>query len=128
MKEISEHERDFLITIHLLQAAIDINVFCCHLLCRTKFCVMYVTNESEANIVGVKSGVQAEILAMNRRAFFTECGCHNRNSLLGVAGKSSIMRIVIFCIIQRMAIFFSQILEKVDDFKPRTGNSCKVVL
>jgi hypothetical protein len=35
-----------------------------------------------ANMVGVNSGVKNKILAINPKAFFTVCGCHNWNLLL----------------------------------------------
>jgi hypothetical protein len=45
---------------------------------------------------GVNSGVKTKILAINPRAFFTACGCHNWNLLLGDAAKSSRMAISFF--------------------------------
>jgi hypothetical protein len=55
-----------------------------------------VTYDNGANVVGVNSGVKMKILAINPRPFFTACGCHNWNLLLGDATKSSRMAIRIF--------------------------------
>jgi hypothetical protein len=60
--------------------------------------------DNGANMVGVKM----KILAINPRAFFTACGCHNWNLLLGDAAKSSRMTISFFGLIQRICTLFSR--------------------
>jgi hypothetical protein len=68
-----------------------------------------------ANMSGVNSGVKTKILATNSRYFFTGCGCHNCNLLLGDATKSSRMAISFFFgLIQRICILL-QIFEEVGD-------------
>ena len=53
------------------------------------------------------SGVQARLLQMNSRAFFTPCACHNYNLLLGDIAKTCHQAISFFGIIQRLYVIFS---------------------
>jgi hypothetical protein len=52
--------------------------------------------DNGANMVGMNSNIKRKILAINPRAFFTACGYHNWNLLLGNAAKSSRTAISIF--------------------------------
>jgi hypothetical protein len=60
-------------------------------------------------MVAVNSGVKTKILAINPRAFFTACGCHNWNLLLGDAAKSSRKVISFFGLIQRIYALFPRL-------------------
>jgi hypothetical protein len=52
--------------------------------------------DNGANMVGMNSGVKTKILAINPRAVFTVCGCHNWNLLLEDATKLSRMTFSFF--------------------------------
>jgi len=56
---------------------------------------------------GHKSGVQARLLELNPRAFFTPCVCHNYNLLLGDIASSCSDAVSFFGILQRIYVFFS---------------------
>jgi hypothetical protein len=63
-------------------------------------------HDNEANMVGMNSDVKTKILAINPSAFFTVCGYHNWNLLLGDATKSSRTAISFFDLIQRIYTLF----------------------
>jgi hypothetical protein len=75
------------------------------------------------DMVGMNSGAKTKILSSNKRAFFTACGCHNWNLLLGDAIKSSRTVISFFFIISKNLHTIFQIFEEVGDFKPGTRNN-----
>ena len=55
--------------------------------------------DNGANMVGHHSGVQARIINMNSRAFFTPCCAHSLNLLLGDMAKSCTLALSFFGII-----------------------------
>ncbi|CAL1677333.1 unnamed protein product [Lasius platythorax] len=56
---------------------------------------------------GHRSGVQAQLLRENQRAFFTPCGCHNLNLVLSDIASVSSKAITFFGVIQRIYTFLS---------------------
>lgn len=63
--------------------------------------------DNGANMRGHKSGVQARLLELNSRAFFTPCACHNYNLLLGDIAKCCHQAVSFFGVVQRLYVFFS---------------------
>jgi len=63
--------------------------------------------DNGANMKGHKSGVQARLLELNPRAFFTPCVCYNYNLLLGDIASSCSDAVSFFGILQRIYVFFS---------------------
>ena len=63
--------------------------------------------DNGANMKGQKSGVQARLLDMNPRAFFSPCACHSYNLLLGDLAKTCPDAMTFFGIIQRIYVIFS---------------------
>ena len=63
--------------------------------------------DNGANMVGRYAGVQAHILEMNNRAFFTPCCSHSLNLVLGHMAKSCSYALSFFGIVQRLYVFFS---------------------
>lgn len=49
--------------------------------------------DNGANMKGIYNGVQAHTLTQNPKAFFTPCGSHNLNLVLGDIAKSSVFAI-----------------------------------
>jgi hypothetical protein len=78
--------------------------------------------DSGANVAGVNSGVNTKTSANNPRAFFTVCGCHKWNLLLGDAAKSSRTAVSFYGLNQRIYTLF-HIFEEVGDFEPETRNN-----
>lgn len=62
--------------------------------------------DNGSNMKGHKSGVQARLLKMNPRAFFTPCACHSYNLLLGDMVKSCKEGLTFFGIVQRLYVLF----------------------
>lgn len=56
---------------------------------------------------GQGSGVQAQLLRENQRAFFTPCNCHNLNLVLSDIASVSSKAITFFGVIQRIYTFLS---------------------
>lgn len=63
--------------------------------------------DNEANMKEYKSGVQAQLLRENQKAFFTPCGCHNLNLVLSPIANVSSKVITFFGVIQRIYNFLS---------------------
>jgi hypothetical protein len=51
--------------------------------------------------------VQAHILRVNSRAFFTPCACHNLNIVLGDMAKCSSQAVTFLGVSQRIYVIFS---------------------
>ena len=73
--------------------------------------------DNGANMVGRHSGVQARIINMNSRAFFTPCCAHSLNLLLGDMAKSCTLALSFFGIIQRIYVLFSASTQRWDILK-----------
>ena len=58
--------------------------------------------DNSANMKGKHEGAQAHILSANSRAFFTPCGCHNLNLVLGDMAKCSSQAVIFFGVLQRI--------------------------
>lgn len=63
--------------------------------------------DNGANMKGIYNGVQAHILRQNPKAFFTPCGSHNLNLVLGDIAKSSVFAISFFGTLQKVYNIFS---------------------
>lgn len=63
--------------------------------------------DNGANMKGHKSGVQARLLQLNPRAFFTNCTCHSYNLLLCDMAKTCPDAMTFFGIIQQIYVLFS---------------------
>lgn len=63
--------------------------------------------DNGANMKGKHEGVQAHILRANCRAFFTPCGCHNLNLVLGDMAKCSSQAMSFFGALQRIYVMFA---------------------
>ncbi|XP_043931498.1 zinc finger MYM-type protein 1-like [Protopterus annectens] len=73
--------------------------------------------DNGSNMKGKHSGVQARILALNPRAFFVPCGCHNLNLVIGDAAKSSIDAVSFFGNLQRMYTLFTSSTQRYKIFR-----------
>jgi hypothetical protein len=60
--------------------------------------------DNGANMKGKHEGVQAHILRADSRAFFTPCGCHNLNLVLGDMTKCSSQAVTFFGVLQRICV------------------------
>lgn len=60
--------------------------------------------DNGSNMKGHKSGVQARLLEINPRAFYTPCACHSYNLLLSDMAKTCTDAISFFGIIQRIYV------------------------
>jgi hypothetical protein len=56
---------------------------------------------------GKHKGVQAHILRVNSRTFFTPHGCHNLNLVLGDMAKCSSPALTFFGVLQRIYVIFA---------------------
>jgi hypothetical protein len=63
--------------------------------------------DNGANMKGLKSGVQARLLQLNPRAFFTPCACHSYNLLLCDMAKTCPDAMTFFGVIQQIYVLFS---------------------
>ncbi|XP_059169366.1 zinc finger MYM-type protein 1-like [Physella acuta] len=63
--------------------------------------------DNGANMKGKHLGVQAHILRKNSRAFFTPCGCHSLNLVLGDMAKISSKAVTFFGVLQRIYVIFA---------------------
>ncbi|XP_073470341.1 zinc finger MYM-type protein 1-like [Aquarana catesbeiana] len=63
--------------------------------------------DNGANMRGEKSGVKTRILNINPLAFFTPCGCHSWNLVLGDAAASCAKAKLFFGVLQRLYTLFS---------------------
>ncbi|XP_068108911.1 zinc finger MYM-type protein 1-like [Hyperolius riggenbachi] len=68
--------------------------------------------DNGANMKGKHQGVQAHILRMNSRAFYTPCGCHNLNLVLGDMAKCNSQAVTFFGVIQRIYKCFAGSTER----------------
>ncbi len=59
---------------------------------------------------GQSKGVQTRILRLNPRAFFTPCGCHSLNLVLGDMARSCPKAMTFFGVVQR--IYTLRIFDK----------------
>ncbi|XP_018367031.1 PREDICTED: zinc finger MYM-type protein 1-like [Trachymyrmex cornetzi] len=75
--------------------------------------------DNGANMKGFKSGVQAQLLRENRKAFFTPCGCHNLNLVLADIANVSPKAVTFFDVIQRLYTFLSASNYRYDIAKKR---------
>ncbi|XP_065652884.1 uncharacterized protein LOC136080199 [Hydra vulgaris] len=80
---------------HLTEAGLDI------INCRDQ------SNDNEANMKGIHSGVQKRIRDINPRAFFVPCSAHNLNLMVCDAAKSSSKAVSFFGLVQEVYNFFS---------------------
>lgn len=62
--------------------------------------------DNGANMKGYKSGVQAQLLQENQKAFFTPCGCHNLNLVLSDIAHVSPKTITFFLNYSTYVYFF----------------------
>ncbi len=62
--------------------------------------------DNGANMKGQSKGVQARILRLNPRAFFTPCGCHSLNLVLGDMARSCPKAMTFFGVVQRIYTLF----------------------
>jgi hypothetical protein len=63
--------------------------------------------DNGADMKGKHEGVQAHILRANSRAFFTPCGCHNLNIMLGDMAKCSSQAVTFLWVLQRIYVIFA---------------------
>lgn len=68
--------------------------------------------DNGANMKGKNQGVQAHIMRTNSRAFFTPCGCHSLNLVLGDMAKCSTHAISFFGVVQRVYTIFAASTER----------------
>jgi hypothetical protein len=64
-------------------------------------------HDNSTNMKGKLEGVQAHILCVNSRAFFTPCGCHNLNLVLGDMAKRSSQAVTFLGVLQSIYVIFA---------------------
>ncbi|XP_065681425.1 uncharacterized protein LOC101241746 [Hydra vulgaris] len=73
--------------------------------------------DNGANMKGHNSGVQAQLLERNSRAFYTPCVCHNYNLVLGDMAKTCSDAMTFFGTLQRIYTLFSSSTKRWTVFK-----------
>ncbi|XP_026411676.1 zinc finger MYM-type protein 1-like isoform X1 [Papaver somniferum] len=77
--------------------------------------------DNGANMKGKHKGVQARLLEINPRAFYTPCACHSLNLILCDMAKSCPKGLSFFGSIQRIYTLFSASTNRWDLFKEEIG-------
>ncbi|XP_026455621.1 zinc finger MYM-type protein 1-like isoform X2 [Papaver somniferum] len=77
--------------------------------------------DNGANMKGKHKGVQARLLEINPRAFYTPCACHSLNIILCDMAKSCPKGLSFFGSIQRIYTLFSASTNRWDLFKEEIG-------
>ncbi|XP_026458768.1 zinc finger MYM-type protein 1-like [Papaver somniferum] len=77
--------------------------------------------DNGANMKGKHKGVQARLLEINPRAFYTPCACHSLNLILCDMDKSCPKGLSFFGSIQRIYTLFSASTNRWDLFKEEIG-------
>ncbi|XP_026398695.1 zinc finger MYM-type protein 1-like [Papaver somniferum] len=77
--------------------------------------------DNGANMKGKHKGVQARLLEINPRAFYTPCACHSLNLILSDMAKSCPKASYFFGSIQRIYTLFSASTNRWDVFKEEIG-------
>ena len=84
--------------------------------------------DNGANMKGHISGVQARLLEINPRAFFTPCACHSYNLVLGDMAKTCPEAMTFFGTLQRIYTLFSASTKRWAVFRKHvTGLSVKTL-
>ncbi|CAH2325017.1 zinc finger MYM-type 1-like [Pelobates cultripes] len=81
--------------------------------------------DNGANMRGEKSGVKTRILNINPLAFFTPCGCHSWNLVLGDAAASCSKAKLFFGVLQRLYTLFSRSSNRWSVLKEKVNISLK---
>jgi hypothetical protein len=63
--------------------------------------------DNGANMIGKHKGVRTRSNNLYPRAFFSLCGCHSLNLIVGDAAKSSVKSVSLFGVLQRLYVLFS---------------------
>ncbi len=77
--------------------------------------------DNGANMKGQSKGVQARILRLNPRAFFTHCGCHSLNLVLGDMARSCPKAMTFFGVVQRIYTLFASSTKRWQTLKTHSS-------
>jgi hypothetical protein len=85
--------------------------------------------DNGANMRGKHEGVQAHILRANSRAFFTPCGCHNLNLVLGDMAKCSSQSVTFLGVFAKNLFYICHFTCEMEDFGRHCPlHHCKTVV
>ncbi|XP_058192161.1 uncharacterized protein LOC131309562 [Rhododendron vialii] len=68
--------------------------------------------DNGSNMKGKNKGMQTRVLALNPRAFYTPCGCHNLNIVLCDMANSSSKAKTFFGVVQRIYVLFASSIQR----------------